>query len=444
MRQKTTPLMNNKSASEWNSLPGPEDISRWELENGIVILTRSNFNSPSVVVSGYLNNGSIFDPDHQLGLANFACLSLLRGTEQFTFQKIYESLESVGSSMGFSASVHNTSFGGRALVEDLPRMLNVLVQALRYPTFPIEQIEKLRTQLLTGLAIRNQATSEVASLAYDKAVFNNHPYGRPEDGQPDTIQSISRQDIEDYHRAYYGPQGMVITIVGAVPAKEAFELVHAQLGDWENLEQVSPPEFPQLDRLKNVHREHIPIPGKVQTDLVMGVLGPHRNSEDFLPLSLGNNIFGQFGMMGRIGDIVRERAGLAYYASTSLSAWINAGSWEVSAGVNPENLQRAINLILQELNRFTEETVTVEELQDSQANYIGRLPLALESNFGVASALMNIERFQLGLDYYQRYPELVKEITAQQVLEVSRRYMDTSSLCIISAGPDEINSNDLS
>ena len=124
-------------------------------------------------------------------------------------------------------------------------------------------------------------------------------------------------------------------------------------------------------------RQHIALEGKVQTDLVMGTFGPRRGSPDYLAASLGNNILGQFGMMGRIGDVVREQAGLAYYASTSLNSWIHSGTWEVSAGVSPANLERAIELIDQEILRFTAEPVTAEELADSQANYIGRLPLSL-------------------------------------------------------------------
>jgi len=140
--------------------------------------------------------------------------------------------------------------------------------------------------------------------------------------------------------------------------------------------------------------------------------------------------------MGRIGDVVREKAGLAYHASTSLSASIDGGSWEVSAGVSPMNLQRAIDLILSELQRFIQEPVTREELQDSQANFVGRLPLSLESNAGVANALLNVERFQLGLDYYQRYPTLVQSITPEMVLETARRFCHPDRLAIVIAGPD--------
>jgi len=211
--------------------------------------------------------------------------------------------------------------------------------------------------------------------------------------------------------------------------------VQSTFESWQNDQQAPLPVLPIINPLTTTTRKHITVPGKVQTDLSIGVTGPRRVSDNYMASSLGNNILGQFGMMGRIGDVVREKAGLAYHASTALSATVEGGSWEVSAGVNPTNLQHAIDLIVSEIRRFITEPVTQEELQDSQANYIGRLPLSLESNAGVANALLNIERFQLGLDYYQRYPSVVQSITPEMILETAKCYWHPEQLAIISAGP---------
>jgi zinc protease len=228
----------------------------------------------------------------------------------------------------------------------------------------------------------------------------------------------------------------VIVVVGAVAPARVVEQVQQALGDWNHPDQAVAPDLPVLAPLVERVRQHIPIAGKVQADLLMGTLGPRRASPDYLAASLGNNILGQFGMMGRIGDVVREQEGLAYHASTSLNGWITAGTWEVSAGLAPANLERAVELIFKEVRRFTAEPVTREELEDSQANYIGRLPLSLESNSGVANALLNLERFQLGLDYYKRYPGLVESVTPEQILEVARRYLHPETFAVVSAGPE--------
>jgi zinc protease len=427
------------SPTTWKNLPGPQDITRTVLPNGISVLSRSNFNSPSVVVQGYLAGGSMFDPRHKLGLAYFASSMLTRGTPSRTFQQIFDALESVGATISFSASVHNTNFGGRCLVEDLPLMLTLMADCLREPSFPEDNFERMRAQILAGLAIRAQDTTEMASLTFDEILYPDHPYGLPSDGYPETIQAITREDLFAFHLNNYTPRTLVVSLVGALSPTQVLDEIHAAFGDWQTAAEPPVGSMPNPADLQTTIRRHLPIPGKSQTDLVMGTFGPRRNSPDYLPASLGNNILGQFGMMGRIGDVVREQAGLAYSASTSLNAFSHGGTWEVSAGVNPTNLERAINLIMQELVRFVREGVTIEELEDSQSNYLGRLPLSLEANAGVAGALLNLERFKLGLDYYQRYPMLVAEVTPETILDTAQRYLDPEKLIIVSSGPDIVD-----
>jgi zinc protease len=417
------------------SLPGSDDITREVLSNGITILTRSNFNSPSVVVTGYFGAGALMDPDDKLGLAEYTSYALMRGSEKRSFDEIYNELESVGASLGFSSGVHTSGFNGRSLAEDLPLLLNLMAEVLITPAFPKGEVEKLRAQLLTGLAIRAQDTSDMASMVFDAILFKGHPYSRPEDGYPETIQRIKRADLIRFHREHYGPRGMVIAIVGAVTAEQAIRQVKRALGGWQVKGQKEAVELPDLKLLKKTVSRHHRIPGKSQSDLVIGTNGPRRRDPEYMPASLGNNILGQFGMMGRIGEVVREKSGLAYYAYSSLSAGTGPGSWEVSAGVNPQNVKKALDLIQDELKRFVQEGVSDEELADSKANFIGRLPLSLESNGGVANALLNIERHQLGLDYYRHYSGMVNAVSGADVLNAARKFIDVNRLAIAVAGP---------
>jgi len=418
-----------------NSLPGSDDIYREVLPNGITVLTRSNFNSPSVVINGFFNGGAIFDPDEKLGLADFVTSALMRGTKKRSFDEIYAALESVGASLGFNTGVHKSGFHGRSLAEDLPLLLSLLAESLTQPAFPKNEIEKLRSQIITGLTIRAQDTGDMASMLFDSILFKDHPYSRPEDGYIETIQRIKRDDLAKFQREAFGPRGMVIVIVGAVKAEEAVRQVKRALGGWQVKGQKEAGELPSLKMLtKTVSKSH-KIAGKTQSDLIVGTNGPRRNDAEFFPALIGNNILGQFGMMGRIGEVVREKSGLAYYAGSSLNAGLGPGSWEVSAGVNASNVKKATDLILSELKRFVDDGVTAEELADTQANFIGRLPLSLESNGGVASALLNIERYDLGLDYYRRYEALVREVTRESVLEAARKFIDVEKLVIAVAGP---------
>ena len=423
----------------WDHLPGEDNIIRYELPNGITLLCKSDFNSPSIVMSGYLQGGSIQDPPDKLGLALFTSLGLMRGTANRRFKRIYNEIESAGASFGFGASVQSTSFGGKSLAEDLQLLLNTLSDCIRWPIFPPKQLYRLQAQLISGLQLRQQDTGDMASLKFDELLFPNHPYGLPEDGYLETVRNITRQDILRFHHQHYGPKEMTIVLVGAIKPDQAAEQVYKSLGGWENPDWIAPPEIPDFEEIHQNTIVSIPISGKVQTDLIIGCLGPSRISDDFLPASIGNNILGQFGMMGRIGASVREKSGLAYYASTSLNAWRKGGSWEISAGVNPINLSSAIDLIFSELNKFTSELVTDEEIEEAKSSYIGSLPLSVESNNGVASSIIRMERFDLGLNYLREFPNLVEQITKEDILRVAKKYINPKKMITVSAGPDITN-----
>lgn len=417
------------------SLPGPDDIYREVLPNGIVVLARSNFSSPSVTISGYIPAGSLLDPDDKLGLADFVASALLRGTEQHTFDELYNELESVGASLGFDSGMTSTGFHGHALAEDLGLLLSLLSEAVREPGFPRAEVEKLRHHLLTGLAIREQDTADMADIAFDEILYKDHPYARAEDGNPTTIKAITRADLVRFHRRAFGPRGTTIVVVGAVEPKRAASLVRKAFGDWNNPGQAELPNVGDPKRLTETVRRHHAIPGKSQSDLVIGTNGPRRRDPDYLAAALGNSVLGQFGMMGRIGKAVREKSGLAYYAYSNLSAGLGPGSWTASAGVSPSNVEKATDIIVKEFQRFIRQPVSAEELDDSQANFIGRLPLSFESNAGVATALINMERHQLGLDYYRQYDSRIRAISREQVLDVARKYIHPDRLAIAVAGP---------
>ncbi len=417
------------------SLPGPETILREQLPNGIVVLVRQNFSSPSVVISGYVPVGSIDDPRPQAGLADLTASALMRGTARWSFRELYEQIESAGASLGCGAGKHTTGFQGKALAEDLGLLLDILGEALRRPTFPPSEVRRLRGERLTALAIRDQDTGARATMAFEEKLYPGHPYSVPDEGYSETVGTLTPARLQAFHRARYGPKGMVVAVVGAVRPKAALEAVAARFGDWGAVRPRSRPQVPVVSAPESVVRVDVPIPGKSQCDVVLGVPGPARRDPGYLAAALGNSILGRFGLFGRIGDAVRESAGLAYYAYSSIGAGPGPEPWDIVAGVNPENVERAVRLIRRELGKFVTQRVTVEELGDNQANFIGRLPLQLESNEGVASALTHIERFGLGLDYYQRFPSLVQAVTREQILETARRFLDPNRLVIAVAGP---------
>ena len=421
---------------KYKSLPNASNVTRAQLSNGIVVLLRNNPYSSAISMAGYVSAGAAHDANKKLGLADFVARALKYGTQKYDFNQIYNLLESCGANLGFSGSTHNTNFSGKALSEDLPMMLDLLRQTLEQPTFPKNEVAMLRDPMLTGLQIRAQDTRAQAAMNFDHMLYgDDHPYGRPTDGFIETIQAISVEDLHTFHQTHYGPRGMVMAITGNIDPQATINTLETAIGDWTNPNQAPELVIPTPVAPTSPQRKDAVLPDKFQTDLVMGTPGPCRKSPDYLKAVLGNNILGQFGLMGRIGDVVRDQAGLAYHASTSLNATSISGVWEVIAGVNPSNLDRAIDLIKSELERFSSTKVEPEELADSRANLIGRLPISLESNAGVAYLLLRIERFDLGLDYLQTYINELNATTAEDIQDVAVKYINFDQLVISSAGP---------
>jgi zinc protease len=424
-------------ALDLRAIPGPETISRREFPNGMTVLVRENFLSPSVVVLGTIWAGGLDETDEKAGLAALTSGCLLRGAGKHSFHQIYNLLESAGATLSFGSGMHTTSFYGRCLAEDLPLVLELAADALRRPTFPTGQFERLRGEYLTRLAVREQDTGERAHMAFAELAYAGHPYAHNEEGTSKTVQGISRKDAQDFFARRYGPKRMILAVAGGVRAGRVVQWAEQYFGDWKNPLQADRPPLPAAPRAAKGMEKRVALPGKSQVDLVLGAPGPARTDPEYLAAMLGNNILGVFGMYGRIGDAVREAEGLAYYSMSTVSGGVGPGPWMVLAGVNPRNVPRTVELIRRELTRFTQTKVSRRELADSQASIVGRMPLQMESNEGVAGTLMSIEMFGLGLDYYQRYPGLIRSVTADQILDAARHYLDAEAMVLAVAGPPE-------
>jgi zinc protease len=417
------------------SYPGPDTIHRQVLPNGIVVLVYENFAAASVVVEGYLRAGALGGTREQAGLADFAASTLMHGTQHHSFSAIYEALEAVGASLDFSAGRHVTDFSGSALAEDLDLVLDLLADALRNPTFPESEVEQVRGEIMTGLQIRANDTRQMANLRFRELLYAEHPYGISVYGYPDTVATITRDNLIDFHQRRYGPHDMAVVIVGAVKAEDAVRRVEATLGDWHNENYVALPAAPPASRPVITIEDYVTLPNKTQSDIVMGLPGPRRSAEDYLDVSLANTILGVFGMMGRLGSNVREEQGLAYYIYSQLNGGLGPSPWHVATGVAPDRVGQARSSILDEIARMQEELVSGDELADNKTFRTGSLPVSLETNEGLASVIGDMELLELGLDYLQRFPELIGEITPERVRAAAQKYWSTTQLAVVVAGP---------
>ena len=416
------------------AVPRAEEFA---LANGVRLLVGENGRSPAVVVRGSLQAGGARETDETAGLAHFAALTLRRGAGQRTADEIAETVESVGGQIGFWSSAERVSFAAKGLAADLPLLLSILADCLRAPAFPPDQIELVRGEIATSLKDelddpRAMAQQDLHELAYAAG----HPYHRHPAGTLETVARLSRDDLAAFHARHYGPRSMIVIIVGDVGGRRALDLVEQAFGDWA-AQGGANLVMPAADSQPNGARRVRTMSHKAQVDVAMGHLALSRKDEDFLRLHVADNILGRLGLMGRLGRTVREEQGLAYYAYSTVEAALGRGLWKMHAGVAAADVDRAIESMSAELERLRSEPPAADELADAKRNQVGGLALHLETNEGVADAVHEMAYWELGLDYLERYPQLIEAISAEDVMRVAARCSDPREYALAIAGPYE-------
>lgn len=416
-------------------LPRSETIQQQMLPNGLQILIYENPSTESVVIYGSLRAGSVYEESRLSGLASMTAASLLRGTKSRDFDAIHSALEDIGAEFEYSTGKFRLNFSGRALAEDLSTLINILADTLQNPIFPEAEIAEERQKRLTELNFASQNTQYVSGRNFREALYpKTSPFHYSSYGSPQSIAAIQAEDLRRFHQAQYGADGMILLIVGAVKTADAVKLVEDAFANWQNPQQSASPKLEILQPPQEIIRVDASIAGKTQSDILLGTLGPSRYADDFLAVQVANSILGEFGMMGRVGNIIREELGLAYYAYSRLDGGEGQGAWAISAGVAHENIELTIEKAREEIARLITDGVSEEDLEDNQSYFTGRLPLRLESNYGLASIIHSMAEYNLGLDYLVGYSDAIMKLTRDDILKAAQTYLHPDKLVISVAG----------
>ncbi|MBN1217898.1 MAG: insulinase family protein [Anaerolineae bacterium] len=411
-------------------------FTTYTLSNGITVIVKENHHAHSVVVRSYLQGGANLEKVDEIGLASFTTSAMRRGTQKHTYTEINEIVESVAASVYVNTGRHLTGFGGKSLAEDFKLLIELMTDNLLCPTFPADEIEKLRGQIITDLKEDEDDTRTLAGRYFREMLYTfDHPYGRPIDGTLKSIPGLTRDDLLGFYHQLH-PQAGIVVVVGDITGAQVYQTLEATLGQWQPdhspPDTTLPPPRPLTETAQCMH----PMENKSQADLVLGWMGPNRRADDFYAAYVGNTILGQLGLGGRIGQSVRDTEGLAYYVNSNLQGGNGPGPWFAYAGVNHAGIGKAVSLILAEIRRLRQEPVTDQELADAKAYLTGIMPLQMETNEGVASILLDMQLYKLGDDFISRYPDIINAVTKAEIQAASQKYLDEKVYALSIAGPN--------
>jgi zinc protease len=417
---------------------GPDTITRETLDNGLTVIVYPNPTIPALVARLSIKGGAMYDPPEKAGLASFAARAMRRGTEKHTFDQLNEETESRGFSVGVDAGQVLMEVGGRSLAEDQGFLLETIAELTLQPSFPEEEIEKLRGQLRTGLLEMEIDTGAVAERAFRQTLYpEGHPYHYRTAGYLETLDAIKRDDIVAFYERHFRPDRGILVVVGDVEPQEIVREASEVFGGWRPRGgEPEPYAIPDAPKPQGGERVFKFVPGKTQDDIVLGFPSMRRTDPDYYAFDLMNLLLGRIGLMGRLGKVVRDEQGLAYYTHSSFEAGLGAGPWAVRAGVNPSNVNKAIESIRHEIERIRTEPIPHEELEGGKRYMTGVQPLRLETSDGLSRAILETEIYGLGFDYISKYPAIINALTPEYVHEVARRHLSAEDYVVAIAGPE--------
>ncbi len=363
---------------------------------------------------------------------------LSKGTSEHTKLEIAEDLESRGASLSFSSDSSDpvgVDIGGAALSRDVDLLLDRLVEILRTPVFPSEELEKEKKRVVGSI---RQQLDQPSVRAYEEAARRvyppEHPFHRRTGEQRIAlVEALTREDLVAFYRQRYGAATLQLVVVGDVSSDRILDGLEKRLSPWEPGPTAG---FPALVAPgPSPGRDTIVMPDKASADVVM--LEPStllRNDPAYVACTLANSALGQSSLTSRLGVRVRDIEGLTYGIHSTFHATHIAGPFVVSVTVKPESRDAAVASTLDEIARFLKTGLTRKELKEEKSSRIGKFQVDLASNAGIAQALDAALYYGLGLDYLDRFPSLVESITKEQADEEFRKRVHPDRFTIISAG----------
>jgi zinc protease len=412
-------------------------VERVVLPNGLVLLVSENHSSPSISISAIVRAGSRFEADEKAGLASLAGELIEEGTTARTSQQIAESIDAAGGHLMTFGDYQSSRVAVLSLARDFNLGLDITSDLLMNAVFPEDKVRQQIDRRVAQIKSRLDVPRTQASDIFNEIVFKGTPQHRPTVGYAETVSALTRSDIEEFYQRYYVPNNTVLAIAGDIDTRETIARVDSELGKWKRAGGFSPPDVPWPHLEAEPVEKYVAAP-KEQVNMFMGHAGIRRKDPDYHALLVMDTILGSSpGFTSRIPRILRDEQGLAYstFANITSSAGLDPGRFVAYIGTAPANLDRARAGLHGEIARIVEEGVTTEELDIAKSYLTGSFVLRFQRNGQVAEFMLEAEIYDLGFDYLEKYPELIRAVTVDEVNRVTRKNIRPERLTTVVVGP---------
>jgi len=411
------------------------DIEHWKTPKGLKVYYLESHELPMLDVRLVFDAGSARDGE-QPGLSSLTNGELFSGTSKRDLETVARELDDVGAEYGAGSLRDMAWLELRSLSrpESLDPALDVFLDVIADPQFPKNDFERSRKQRLVALKAQEQSPSSVASKAYYRAVYGDHPYASPVSGTLESVKKIGRKNLKQFFETYYVANNAVLVIVGDMDRQQAEKL--ALRFDTALRTGEKAPVLPEVKPLEKAINIQMPFPSE-QAHIFIGQPGMSRTDPDYFPLYVGNHVLGGSGFTSRLMKQVRSDRGLAYSVYSYFMPMRAQGPFLAGLQTRVDQADMAVDLVYQTLAIYRKEGPTDKELIASKRNITGGFPLRIASNGDLVEYLAVIGFYDLPLDYLDTFVAKVEAIDQAAILDAYQRRLDPDRMVTVVVGGEQ-------
>lgn len=401
------------------------------LANGLQVLVVSQSEQPAVNFRLLFRAGAAQEPDNRPGVASFVASLLDQGTTTKNAKQIATIIDSAGGFLGVGSGNELTHVSGAVIKDQADTALALVSDLVQNPAFAGEEIALQRKQMLSGLQVGYDDPDYLADAVFERLVFGAHPYGRPGEGTPESIERITQADLQAFHRAWFAPNNALLAIVGDLTPAEAFAAAEKAFGGWTRRDvpmvKLVEPSAPTR-KVVIVDR-----PGSAQTEIRVGHIAISQTHPDLVTFDMAIRILGGEGA-NRLFGVLRSDRGLTYGASADLNTFKTSGVVVAETDTRSSATGESLRLMVDEFVRLQRETVHPAELRGAQDFMAGNFPLSIETSSAIAEQVLSRLFYGQNLSEIETYLDRVSQVTPAAIQRVARQLLKPDQLSIVLVG----------
>ena len=411
------------------SPPKPERVV---LENGLTVYYLEDRELPLVQVSFIVGAGSVFEPDGKEGLAELTGDAMrIGGAGTLSGDRVDEELEILAAPISVNLGMEYGTGSLSVLKKDLDKAFAIFADILRNPAFEEAKVEQEKNLKIEELRRAFDKPQRLAFREYRRALYAGNPRGRLPEIR--TIEAIGREDLVAFHKTYFFPRNVRIAITGDLSKVEALERVNRHFGDWDEEGEFGTAPLPRAQEQAPIYHYEKKTP---QSTVIIGTIGPGKESPDFYPFTVLDHILGSGGFRSKIFQEVRSNRGLAYSAGSFYEGRQGYGTFGAYAMTKSESTGQVLSVMQGILKDAREARLSAQDIHLAKRSIVNSYIFSFTSSHMIALQHMALEFQGLPVKFLTEYPAKIDAVTGEAVLKAAEKYLDPDRRTVFVLGDE--------